>query len=84
VINGGNSESASQRISELLKIKKNSFQYLVNEYKDNAGRTVQIVRQQDVDLLQFALTATFLAIDQQLVGAVFFEDSKRRCQGGNL
>jgi heavy metal translocating P-type ATPase len=77
VINGGDPESASQRISELLKTKKNSFQYLVNEYKDNEGRTVQIVRQQDVDLLQFALTATFLAIDQQLVGAVFFEDSLR-------
>ena len=77
VISGGDPESASQRISELLKTKKSSFQYLVNEYKDNAGRTVQIVRQQDVDLLQFALTATFLAIDQQLVGAVFFEDSLR-------
>ena len=76
-INHGDSDSAPQRISELLKSKRNSFQYLVNEYKDNAGRTLQIVRQQDVDLLQFALTATFLAIDQQLVGAVFFEDSLR-------
>jgi len=76
-INHGDSEYAAQRISELLKSKRNSFQYLVNEYKDNAGRTLQIVRQQDVDLLQFALTATFLAIDQQLVGAVFFEDSLR-------
>ena len=77
VISGVDPKSASQRISELLKTKKSSFQYLVNEYKDNAGCTVQIVRQQDVDLLQFALTATFLAIDQQLVGAVFFEDSLR-------
>ncbi len=77
-INHGDSESASLRISELLKSKRNSFQYLINEYKDSTGRTVQIiVRQQDVDLLQFALTATFLAIDQQLVGAVFFEDSLR-------
>ena len=76
-INHGDSESAAQRISELLKSKRNSFQYLVNEYKDNAGSTLQIVRQQDVDLLQFALTATFLAIDQQLVGSVFFEDSLR-------
>jgi heavy metal translocating P-type ATPase len=71
------SEYAVQRISELLKSKRNSFQYLVNEYKDNTGHTLQIVRQQDVDLLQFALTATFLAIDQQLMGAVFFEDSLR-------
>ncbi|TBR08578.1 MAG: cation-translocating P-type ATPase [Candidatus Nitrosotenuis sp.] len=77
VINDGDSESATQRISELLKSKRTSFQYLVNEYRDNAGRTLQIVRQQDSDLLQFALTATFLAIDKQLVGAVFFEDSLR-------
>ncbi|HZS72939.1 MAG TPA: HAD-IC family P-type ATPase, partial [Candidatus Nitrosotalea sp.] len=77
-INQGSSESATSRISGLLKSKRNSFQYLVNEYKDNTGRTVQIiVRQQDVDLLQFALTATFLAIDKRLVGAVFFEDSLR-------
>ncbi len=73
----GDSESAAQRISDLLKSKRNSFQYLINEYKDNAGHTLQIVRQQDVDLLQFALTATFFAIDQKLVGAVFFEDSLR-------
>ena len=76
-INEDNSESASHRISELLKSKRNLFQYLVNEYKDSAGRTLQIVRHQDVDLLQFALTATFLAVDRQLVGAVFFEDSLR-------
>lgn len=76
-INGGNSESASQRISDLLKSKRNLFQYLVNDYKDNTGHTIQIIRHQDVDLLQFALTATFLAVDRQLVGAVFFEDSLR-------
>jgi heavy metal translocating P-type ATPase len=76
-ITHGDSEYAAQRISELLKSKRYSFQYLVNEYKDNTGRTLQIVRQQDVDLLQFALTATFLVIDQQLAGAVFFEDSLR-------
>ncbi len=77
VINDGDSESAVQRISKSLESKKDSFQYLVNEYKDNTGRTLQIVRQQDVDLLQFSLTATFLAIDKRLVGAVFFEDSLR-------
>ncbi|MDE1831186.1 MAG: cation-translocating P-type ATPase [Thaumarchaeota archaeon] len=77
VINDGDTEHASQRMSELLKSKRSSFQYLVNEYKDSAGHTLQIVRQQDVNLLQFALTATFLAIDRQLVGALFFEDSLR-------
>lgn len=77
VINEGDSEFAVQRVSELLKSKRTSFQYLVNEYKDDAGRTLQIIRRQDVDLLQFALTATFLAIDKQLVGAVFFEDLLR-------
>lgn len=77
VINDRDSDSAIQRIAESLKSKKDSFQYLVNEYKDNTGRTLQIVRQQDVDLLQFSLTATFLAIDKQLVGAVFLEDSLR-------
>lgn len=76
-ISHGEPEYAAQRISELLKSKRNSFQYLVNEYKDNTGCTLQIVRHQDVDLLQFALTATFLVIDQHLVGAVFFEDSLR-------
>ena len=76
-INDDNSDSASQRISDLLKSKRNLFQYLVNEYKDNDGHIMQIVRHQDVDLLQFALTATFLAVNQQLVGAVFFEDSLR-------
>lgn len=76
-ISHGEPEHAAQRISELLKSKRNSFQYLVNEYKDNTGCTLQIVRHQDVDLLQFALTATFLVIDQHLVGAVFFEDSLR-------
>ena len=76
-INDEDSESASQRISELLKSKRNLFQYLVNEYKDSTGHTLQIVRHQDVDLLEFALTATFLAVDRQLVGAVFFEDSLR-------
>ncbi|TBR09325.1 MAG: cation-translocating P-type ATPase [Candidatus Nitrosotenuis sp.] len=77
LINDDDSESAIQRIPELLKSKSTSFQYLVNEYKDDSGHTLQIVRQQDTDLLQFALTATFLAIDKQLVGAVFFEDSLR-------
>ena len=76
-INGGNPESASQRISDLLKSKRNLFQYLVNDYRDNTGHTIQIIRHQDVDLLQFALTATFLAVDRQLVGLVFFEDSLR-------
>ena len=76
-INNDNLGSASQRISALLKPKRNLFQYLINEYTDSAGHTVQIIRHQDVDLLQFALTATFLAVDRQLVGAVFFEDSLR-------
>ena len=76
-INGGNPESALQRISDLLKSQRNLFQYLVNDYKDNTGHTIQIIRHQDVDLLQFALTATFLAVNRQLVGLVFFEDSLR-------
>ena len=77
VINDNNSGSGSQRISELLMHKRSSFQYLVNEYRDNAGRTLQIVRQQDTNLLQFALTATFVAVNKNLVGAIFFEDSLR-------
>lgn len=69
--------SKSRSVSELLKSKIPSYQYLVNEYKDNSGSTLQIVRQQDVDILQFALTTTFVAINKELTGAIFFEDSLR-------
>ncbi len=65
------------RIQQLLKGKSDSFQYLVNEYKDNMGHTLQIVRQPEVDLLKFALTTIFVSINRQLVGAIFFEDSLR-------
>lgn len=76
-INYDNSEVSSQKISDLLRLKKNQFQYLINEFKDSDGHILQIVRQKDVDLLQFALTATFLTIDRQLIGAIFFEDVLR-------
>lgn len=69
--------AGDMNIKQMLKGKNKSFQYLVNEYKDNMGRTIQIVRQPEVDLLEFALTTIFVTINKQLVGAIFFEDSLR-------
>ncbi len=69
--------AGESKISQMMRGKSSSFQYLVNEYKDNMGRTIQIVRQPEVDLLEFALTTIFVTINKQLVGAIFFEDSLR-------
>ncbi|MDE1829525.1 MAG: cation-translocating P-type ATPase [Thaumarchaeota archaeon] len=70
-------EASGESIQDMLRGKSNSFQFLINEYKDNAGRTVQIVRKTDVDLFEFALTTIFVTLNKTLVGAIFFEDSLR-------
>lgn len=69
--------SSGRSIQDTVRGKSNSFQFLVNEYKDNAGRIVQIVRKSDVDIFEFALTTIFVTLNRQLVGAIFFEDSLR-------
>ncbi len=68
---------SGQTVSKLLEAKQGSFQYQVNEYRTSDGRVIQIVRQPDADILQFALTTTFVAVNRQIVGAIFFEDSFR-------
>ncbi len=68
---------ARQTVSKLLEAKQGSFQYLVNAYRTSDGGVIQIFRQPDADILQFALTTTFVAVNRQIVGTIFFEDSLR-------
>lgn len=70
-------EVSGERIQEMLKGKNESFQFLVNDYKDNVGGTVQIARKPEVNLFEFALTTIFVTLNKQLVGVIFFEDSLR-------
>ncbi|MDE1861636.1 MAG: cation-translocating P-type ATPase [Thaumarchaeota archaeon] len=64
-------------ISGMLKGKRESFKFLVNEHKDISGETLQIVRGDEVDLFDHALTTIYVTIDRKLAGAIFFEDSLR-------
>lgn len=78
----GNSEFAQaeapeQQVHEMLRGESSSFKFLVNEYSDDSGRSLQIVRDQYIDLVDFALTTLFVTVDRKLVGAVFLEDSLR-------
>ena len=78
----GNSEFAQaeapgQQVHEMLRGESSSFKFLVNEYSDDSGRSLQIVRDQYIDLIDFALTTLFVTVDRKLVGAVFLEDSLR-------
>ncbi|HJU13824.1 MAG TPA: cation-translocating P-type ATPase [Candidatus Nitrosotalea sp.] len=70
-------EVSDQRIKERLRGRSDSFKFLINEQKDASGRTVQVVRQSEVDLFDFALTTIFVTVNRQLEGAIFLEDSLR-------
>ncbi len=70
-------EAPGQDIQRILRGKSDAFQFLVNEYRDSSGQTVQIVRSQEVNLFEFALTTLLVTVDRKIAGAIFLEDSLR-------